>query len=224
MIHIRPFQVFTLLEDSPAARIANIMIPTRRGWGSTSTLETLLLIALQRIVKARRVFEFGTFRGANSHNLALNLPDGAELYTLDLAAGVADQHPLDAPLTVARQGMPLDFADSPAAAKIRCLTGDSRNFDFAPFYGAVDLVFVDGGHDLDTLSRDSRNAFSMTGGRPTWCIAWHDYRNPDYPELTEYLDRISENAQLFHVEDTMLVFRLHAPQANQLLAEPRKCD
>ncbi len=54
MIHIRPYQVFTLLKDRPSERVASVMIPARRGWGSTSALETLLLITLLRITEALR--------------------------------------------------------------------------------------------------------------------------------------------------------------------------
>ena len=41
---------------------------------------------------------------------------------------------------------------------------------------------------------------------PGGCIAWHDYGNPRYPELTAYLDSQSLRYDLCAVGDTMLVF------------------
>jgi hypothetical protein len=31
---------------------------------------------------------------------------------------------------------------------------------------------------------------------------WHDYRNPEYPELTHYLDGLATEQNIFHIEDT----------------------
>ena len=42
------------------------------------------------------------------------------------------------------------------------------------------------------------------------CILWHDYRNRDYPDLTEYLESISENQTILHIEDTMLCAAMRA--------------
>lgn len=36
------------------------------------------------MVNAKRVFEFGTFCGSNTYNVALNLPEDGEVFTLDL--------------------------------------------------------------------------------------------------------------------------------------------
>lgn len=66
MRHIRPYKIFTLIDEPPRDRIVKIVIPSRRGVGGTSLLETLLIIAAIRIADARRVFEFGTFLGSNT--------------------------------------------------------------------------------------------------------------------------------------------------------------
>ena len=83
MRHIRPYKIFTLLEAPVPERIANVMLPRRRGSGGTSLLETMLIIAATRIVDARRVFEIGTFLGSNTLNMALNLPDDGQVFTLE---------------------------------------------------------------------------------------------------------------------------------------------
>ena len=79
MRHIRPYRIFTLIDASPQDRVVNVAMPSRRGLGGTSLLETMLIIASARIVEARRIFEIGTFLGSNTFNMALNLPEDAKI-------------------------------------------------------------------------------------------------------------------------------------------------
>jgi predicted O-methyltransferase YrrM len=122
MQHIRPYKIFTLIEASPTERLLSLPIPSRRGTGGTSLLETFLILAGMRVVEARRIFEFGTFLGINTLNLALNSPGDAQIFTLDLDehhAATANQVAADAPLTqihLAAQSA-LDFAGTPVALK-----------------------------------------------------------------------------------------------------------
>ncbi len=209
MHHIRPYKIFNLIDAQPPERVVNVTLPNRRGFGGTSLLETLLIIAASRAVDARRVFEFGTFLGSNTLNMALNTPVDGEILTLDLneqhATEVA-QHPADAPLTqlhLASQSS-LDFIGSPVSGKIKTLTGNSTEFDFSAWEKSIDFVFIDGGHDVLTAKSDSENAFKMAARDRPSCIMWHDYRNWDYPALTCYLDELAQEREIFHVEDTML--------------------
>ena len=217
--HIRPYKIFELIEDPPPERTVNLTLPHRRGGGGTTLLETALIIAATRIVKARRAFEFGTFYGGNTLSLALNMPGDGEITTLDLDEGVAAkavQHPADAPLTrkhlLARST--LDFAGSPVAGKIRVLTGDSTTFDFSQWKRSVDFLFIDGGHDLTTVTSDTANARAMACLEKPSCIMWHDYGNRDYPDLTSYLDELSRELEIFHIEDTMLCVWFNDPGAS----------
>ncbi len=98
----------------------------------------------------------------------------------------------------------LDFAKSPARQKIKMLYGNSLEFDCSPWSNSVDLIFVDGGHDVPTASADTKNALLMVTKEKPSCIFWHDYRNRDCEALTEYLDDLSESLEIFHIEDTML--------------------
>src|SRR5215471_19343800 len=102
MYHVRPYQVFALIDEPPAGRVVNATIPYRRGAGSLTLLELFVALAASRIVNARRIFEFGTFLGGTTFNLALNLPVEGEIFTLDLSVedtqGLA-QDAADAPLT-----------------------------------------------------------------------------------------------------------------------------
>jgi hypothetical protein len=66
------------------------------------------------------------------------------------------------------------------------------------------LVFIDGGHDLDTVASDTRNAFELVRRDRRAAILWHDYANPDYPELSAHLQALSAERPIYHIGDTML--------------------
>lgn len=200
MIHVRPHKLFDLVPGSISDRIVQAKIPYRT---ENYLIETFLLIAAGRVVSARRIFEFGTFKGATTLNLALNFPDAC-IFTFDLDPKIAptlkqDRYHAD----ISRQHFAqecMEFEQVPHSATITRIEGNSLTFDSSPYHGSMDLVFVDGGHDRETLDADTRNAFLMATG----CIAWHDYGNPEYPDVQEYLDSRSE--PIFHVEESRMCF------------------
>jgi hypothetical protein len=216
MHHIRPYKLFTLVEESPVERIVHIMLPYRRGIGGLSLLEMFVLIAAGRAVGAKRVFEIGTFLGSTTLNTALNIPDNGTVFTLDLDEDQADgakQDIADAPLTKMHLASKssLDFSGSPVEGKITTLTGNSTVFDFSPWNDSIELVFIDGGHDFATVKSDSDNALRMVCKNKPSCIFWHDYRNREYSGVTYYLDQLSQQIPLVHVEDTMLCVWFNDP-------------
>jgi hypothetical protein len=216
MHSIRPYKLFTLLDPSDSDRTGHVAIPARRAAGSLMLLETFALITAARIVAARRVFEIGTFHGATTLNLALNIPEDGRIYTLDLdarAAGGLSQLPDDARLTEEHLAVSekLDFHGTPVARKIKTLTANSLQFDFSPWKESIDLAFIDGGHDVNTASSDTQNALMMISRTRPSCVLWHDYHNPKYPELTRYLDELGGQIDLFHIEDTMLCLYFNDP-------------
>jgi hypothetical protein len=213
MIGIRPYQIFGLVDLPGNARGAEIQIPSRRGSESLTLLETFILIAAMKVAQARTVFEFGTFLGATTLNLASNLPDDGRVFTLDLedSAEIA-QHDVDARITQTRRLQPsLDFVGAPAQSKITELKGDSTRFDFSPWADRIDLSFVDGGHDYDTVRSDTINSFEMIRKTSPSVVVWHDYGNPAYPELTGYLDALSGDRKIFHVSGTMVCLSFNDP-------------
>jgi hypothetical protein len=209
MQHIRPYQLFALLDEPPARRVVNATIPYRRGAGSLTLLELFVALAASRIVGAKRIFEFGTFLGATTFNLALNLPADGEIFTLDLGAtdarGLA-QDGADAPLTRTHLSSTscLDFLGSSISGKVKILTGNSTKFDFSRWTSTIDMAFIDGGHDLATVRSDTENSMRLVPKERLSCVLWHDYRNPAYDELTRYLDELSNQLEIAHIEDTML--------------------
>jgi hypothetical protein len=203
-----PYRVFASLEVPGPDRIASVQIPLPRA-GGVRLLETFVMVAAMRIVAARRVFEFRTLFGSTTLNLALNVPEEGEVFTLDLdedQAAAAKQHPADVEFIrthLASQSR-LDFLGSAVSGKITALSGDSTKFDFRPWADSIDLVFIDGGHDVATAKSDTESALQMARKDRPSCTLWHDYRNWDYPGLTQYLEELSHRLDMFCVEDTML--------------------
>jgi len=218
MYQIRPYQFFSLIDAAPAERIASVPLPHRRQLGGLTLLETFLIIAAARVVRAERVFEFGTFLGSTTFVLALNTAWNAKILTLDLDQRELDhavQHPADAALTQLHMASEsLDFLGTSVSQKIETLSGNSKTFDFAPWERSIDLVFIDGGHDLDTVKSDTENGFEMVSRDKPSCILWHDYRNPECSDLTQYLERLSDRLKMFHIGDTMLCAWFNDPSAH----------
>lgn len=201
MQHIRPHKLFNLLPDNIDERLVTVKIPFRT---ENYLLETFLLLAAAKLVNAKRVFEFGTFKGATTLNLALNLP-GSEIFTFDLAPALSGSVKQDGyHAAISRQHFEqkmMEFDQVTHGARIHRIEDESSRFDSSPYHGKIDLVFVDGGHDRATLDADTRNAFAMA---PNGCIAWHDYGNPEYPDVKEYLD--SRPEPIFHIEESRMCF------------------
>jgi hypothetical protein len=179
-------------------------------------LESMILLALVKYVQPHVIFEFGTFLGITTLQFAVNIAEEGIIYTLDFdedAFRKACQHPKDRTLSMERfesEGR-LAFANGPYESRIKRLFGDSNVFDFGAFRRQVNMAYIDGGHDLRTVRSDTHNAFSMLDTARLGCIAWHDYQNPEYPEVTRFLEELSLERELKHVEETMTVFFLHEP-------------
>ena len=128
--------------------------------------ELLVLAGLARRVRARTVFELGTADGRTTRNLAANLEPGGEVFTLNLPLEDDPGH---------WQGVPLGarFLGTAEEARITQLIGDSRTFDFSPYAGRCQLVFIDADHAEESVWSDTHTALGMID-RGMGVIAWHD--------------------------------------------------
>jgi hypothetical protein len=91
---------------------------------------------------------------------------------------------------------------TPIEQHITQVHADSRTWESGrPF----EFVFIDGGHDFETLASDTRLALS----HGAQSVFWHDYKNPDYPHLSAFLEDLPIDG--FHIEDTGLVGWFHDP-------------
>lgn len=173
--------------------------------GNVSLLELTILARSVALAQPRCLFEIGTFDGRTTLNLAANAPADARVLTLDLPAQAAtglavadgDRRYIDKPASGAR------FAGHALAARITQLYGDSATFDFAPYAGQVDWMFIDGAHSAEYVRKDSQTAKALvkTGG---W-VFWHDYGVWD--GVTEALNALASEpwfTGIRHIEGTSL--------------------
>jgi Methyltransferase domain len=210
MHHIRPHRLFNLVLSSYEERLVRIVLPDQH---TPILLETAVLLALSKLIRPRAFLEIGTFLGIETLNIAANLPADSRLYTLDLdekSLTTVEQEQHDRSLTAIHMEMQhkLAFLASSYERKITRLYGDSNAFDFSRFSRRMDMIYIDGGHDLRTLTSDTQNAFKMLSEDHSACIVWHDFSNPKHPAVGPYLLELSKSKELFHVEETMMVFYL----------------
>jgi hypothetical protein len=180
--------------------------------GHISLIESAVLARLVRARGAKRIFEFGTFDGRTTLDLACNAEPDARVFTLDLPPG-HDGRSTAAPLAPAEGALVRArperrrFEGLPEADRIVSLTGDSATFDFAPYERSMDLVFVDGSHSFEYALGDSRTALSLV--KPGGLVVWHDYGAQGWPGVVRALDALHDEGGEFsglrHVDGTTLV-------------------
>lgn len=151
--------------------------------------------ALAQILEPKRIMEIGTFDGATTAILARNAPD-AEILTLDLPPDQAAVATVAAEVANnAREGVGARFRGTPDADRITQLYGDSTRFDFTPWYGTVDLVFVDAGHEYDAVASDTMNALKLRSSNGI--IVWDDYC-VYWPGVMQAVDELAPGAFRLH--------------------------
>lgn len=158
--------------------------------------ELTYLCYLARSIPNAQIFEFGTSVGRTTLNLGLNVDDDGQVFSLDLPPNFrAGDEKL--PYAAIQQGE-VDLyprgryiLEHRGALPVTLLTGNSMNFDFSPFYGRMDLVFIDGGHSLDVVANDSEQAFHML--KPErGIVAWHDYWSFNCPEVVRSVNVLAD--------------------------------
>jgi predicted O-methyltransferase YrrM len=172
-----------------------------RAIGNLTADELAAMALICQWLKPSVVFEFGTFNGRTTLNLAVNTPADTKIYTLDLADPGATQHSLDqvdVELHL-RDESGMYFRDTPVSGKIEQLWGDSALFDETSLRGKVDLILVDAAHSYEYVRSDTTKALAML--RPGGVILWHDYC-VWYPGVYEYLHEILPHFPLKHIEWT----------------------
>lgn len=194
-----------ILPDMKGSRIILEHLP---GDGIDNSIAELAYLALiTRAVKPERIFEIGTFHGRTALNFALNSGPEAVIYTLDLPPeeridAVRRAHPADAAL-IKKSDTGLYFRQRVESSQIHQLYGDSVQFDFTPYLGKIDLVFIDGAHDYRTASTDTTNALRII--KPGGWIVWHDFGNyGDYNDVTRAVLDLLPPSGVFQIDNTQL--------------------
>ena len=210
--HIRPHQLFNRVETAGyQQRLVSVVLPHDR---TPMLLETAVLLSLIKLIRPRRVFEFGTYLGIQTLNMAANLAPDAEILTLDLdeqSFRQASQLPADRAISQRHLDHEdrLAFLGTEFENRVHALTGDSTRFDFSSYLESIDFIYIDGGHDARTVRSDTHSAFALLAeDHHTAGICWHDYGSTTYPDVTALLHELARERDLFHVEETMMCFYL----------------
>ena len=165
----------------------------------------LVLVALAKLLDCRTVFEIGTYRGEASWLLAHNLP-ALQVFTLDLpdleSADSAALELTDRAEYFTHWERGVRYQGTPEANRITELRGDSARFDYSPYEGKMDLVYIDASHSYSYVKSDTEAALRMLA--PRGPIVWDDYTY--YPGLYAYLNELARRVErpVLHILDTRL--------------------
>jgi predicted O-methyltransferase YrrM len=198
----------TVVDIVPAAEGQRIVLEHLAGGGiDTSIAELAHLALLTRAIAPKAIFEIGTFRGRTALNFALNSPDDCVVYTMDLGAeerklATSEMNAADAEI-VQHSLTGCDYRGKDVTHKINQLFGNSLEYDFSPYAGKIDLVFVDGAHHYDAVVSDTRNGLAML--RPGGYLVWHDFANyGDYNDVTRGVLDLLPSHEVIQIENTQL--------------------
>lgn len=207
---IRPVALAQLLESLGCPAVSTVTLPgpsTRLGEvGSQTGYHTLG--ALVRGLQPRTVLEFGTYLGVSAYAMALNAPAGSRIFTVDLpdetqgnSRGELDS--LDQRhVATSRHRVGEAFLGTVVEGSITQLRADSLTFRAETAVQDVDLVYVDGGHSLPVITRDTDNAFRVLSAAGT--IIWDDYFHL-YPDVVQFLDQLAGTHELHSIAGTNYV-------------------
>ncbi|THD70590.1 class I SAM-dependent methyltransferase [Phenylobacterium sp.] len=226
LVHIKPKVVFMKIEaGDPTPVSMKINVPSSN-IGSVTLLEAATLVSLVKLVKPRKIFEFGTFLGYSTSLLVENSADDCAVYSLDLGDSHVSGKPLDSfaeadlrsdgdindeYLRGAQGALGPHYTRSLSAAdkpRLCLLQQDSRTFDPAAhgLDGSVDIVFVDGGHDTETVTIDTANARKMIGD--SGLIVWHDFNSNIHDDVTTFVKGLAKHEVVVCIQHTMLAILL----------------
>ena len=167
--------------------------------GATMPIDIALLKGIAQKINAQNYFEIGTWRGESVANVADVVP---ECVTLNLSrkeilAFRNDERYADAHAFFSK---PLD--------NVTHLEGNSQEFDFTPYKGRFDMVFIDGDHHHQAVKKDTQSAFELLRDDNS-VIVWHDYGFDPETIRWSVLAAIWEGTpeekrpHLYHVANTM---------------------
>jgi predicted O-methyltransferase YrrM len=203
--------VFEIFPNSKAVRATIEHLPQA---GMNTPPDDLARLAfITKLLEPKTIFEIGTFRGRTALNFALNSPPDCTIYTLDLPVASkpdAIQRACKADRNLIGRSRPgIDYEGKDVSGKIVQLYGDSQTFDFLPFWGKMDLVFVDGAHDYEAVRVDTTNALRML--KPGGVILWDDFADyGDQNGVTRAVLSLIPGEEVIQVDHTHIA--LHRPK------------
>lgn len=175
--------------------------------GNVTLLELCAIAALVRRRRPRVLVEIGTFDGNTALQMALNSPDDATVFTLDLPPGAATAgalDPHDAPYVLDARKAKRRYQGVAAGRKVVQWLGDSATFDFAGALEGrrIDFAFIDGSHGYEYVRNDSEKVLACLA--EDGLVLWHDFK-PAWPGVVQWLAELGGREPLCRVAGTSLV-------------------
>lgn len=165
--------------------------------GSLWNEEHEIIAKLVSYLQPKKIFEFGTFCGETTNNLAENSPTDAVIYTFDLPQDTLPKQellPADKHYVLDKKvGGKINDAYKKKIQQVFCDLGE---YSFADHEDSVDLCFVDSGHDYVSVKRDTENALKLVS---SGLILWHDVHTMDWPDVTKYLNERFLGVPGYHI-------------------------
>jgi predicted O-methyltransferase YrrM len=175
--------------------------------------ELLAIGAICRAVQPRTIFEIGTYTGSTTLIMAFNTAPETRITTLDLEPAARDMH---------RFGMgvggfpPFEvggaFRNGPQARRIEQVFGSSETFNYRPYEGRMDIVFIDADHTYEFVQKDTEAALRLL--RPGGVVLWDDYlHRPEHPEcsgVTQTVNELARTRPCYQIAGTRLAVWIDA--------------
>lgn len=177
-------------------------------------MEIQILSSLIAYLRPKHVLEIGTYLGYTTLHFAMNTPDDSLIYTLDLPPNFLEvketekkqkrlsYDDLQVMKLSSKGAKKRYFHHTPYHKKIIELFGNSREFDFSPYYGKIDFIFIDGNHSREFVKSDTENALKMLSAHGV--ILWHDYDYIIHPDIFHYLNDLSRPYTIYSIPYTRL--------------------
>jgi hypothetical protein len=189
-------------------RIRNIELSRIRGIdrahvdGPVWRHSPLIVAAISTLLECETVFELGPDTGGTAWLVAHNLPR-ATIFQLDEERASKDREgpgPRNRVYELSRGSLRSDT--TPEASRITRLLGDSATFDFLPYSGTADLVYIEGSRRYTQFRSDTEAAFGLLSELGT--IVWDGYSGD--PGVYAYLNDLAPTLDrpIFHILGTRL--------------------
>lgn len=187
--------------------------------GSITLVDQIVILALAELVRPSKIVEIGTYLGYTTALLAMNVTN-ASIFSIDLPRDAENNswqfdkqkiyqndkdndNFLRSKQYIEGEKYLRELSES-ERQRIFLIKKDSTKMDFRREFGSSEFVFIDGGHDMQTISQDTLNARGIV---KRGVIIWHDYESKIHGDVTTFL-AAETGRKIFHVLGSLCAFEL----------------
>lgn len=206
-----------------------VHLPTQLSDGGGLGLHELVILAtVTRLLKPKKVFEFGTYMGLSTSAFVLNSPPDATVISVDLPSDPEignisnDEYAPAERQLIRERKVGFVLRELGLQNRYQQVLCNSLDFDPTPEAGSVELGFIDGGHALKFVRNDTIKMARMMAERGL--VFWHDYGGRGgLLALSGYLEKLSRSIPIYRLNGTALAWA-SAPALKQIVSKPEICD